>query len=157
MLPIIKNTKITSIPKLDVNSSILFEYKMNFDGCSKGNPGLCGAGAVLYHNDNEIWSNSFFVGENATNNRAEYAGLILGLQQADEYGIKSLHVQGDSQLVINQMKGLYQCNSPNLIQLYQRAKELETNFEKVYYEHILRHLNKRADYLSNVAIMNYKL
>lgn len=156
MLPIIKN--ISSSPKLHLNSSsILFEYKMNFDGCSKGNPGLCGAGAVLYHNDTEIWSQSFFVGENATNNRAEYAGLILGLQQAAEYGIKSLHVQGDSQLVINQMKGLYQCNSPNLIQLYQRAKELETNFEKVYYEHILRHLNKRADYLSNVAIMNYKL
>ena len=70
MLPIIKNTKITSIPKLHVNSSILFEYKMNFDGCSKGNPGLCGAGAVLYHNETEIWSNSFFVGENATNNCA---------------------------------------------------------------------------------------
>jgi ribonuclease HI len=96
------------------------------------------------------------VGENATNNRAEYAGLILGLQQAAEYGIKNLHVQGDSQLVINQIKGIYQCASPNLVSLYERAKELENNFEKIKYEHVLRHLNKRADYLSNVAIMDYK-
>ena len=158
MLPKIQNKKLILFPKLDFDAAagIPFQYRMNFDGCSKGNPGLCGAGAVIYHNDNEIWSRSFFVGENATNNRAEYAGLILGLQQAAEYGIKNLHVQGDSQLVINQMNGLYQCSSPNLIELYQRAKELETNFEKVYYEHILRHLNKRADYLSNVAIMDYK-
>jgi len=156
MLPKIQNKKLILFPKLDFDAGIPFQYRMNFDGCSKGNPGLCGAGAVIYHNDNEIWSRSFFVGENATNNRAEYAGLILGLQQAAEYGIKSLHVQGDSQLVINQMNGLYQCSSPNLIELYQRAKELETNFEKVYYEHILRHLNKRADHLSNVAIMDYK-
>jgi ribonuclease HI len=54
------------------------------------------------------------------------------------------------------MKGIYQCASPNLVSLYERAKELENNFEKIKYEHVLRHLNKRADYLSNVAIMDYK-
>lgn len=156
MLPEIRPKKIILFPKLDLDDCASFDYRMNFDGCSKGNPGLCGAGAVIYHNDNEIWTQSFFVGENATNNRAEYAGLILGLQQAVEYGIKSLHVQGDSQLVINQMKGLYKCSSPNLIELYERAKELESKFEKVYYEHVLRNLNKRADELSNIAIMDYK-
>ena len=153
MLPIIKKNENDLFSKLDDE---YFEYKMNFDGCSKGNPGMCGAGAVIYDNDNEIWSKSLFVGENATNNRAEYAGLILGLQQAAEYGIKILHVRGDSLLVINQMKGIYQCNSPNLISLYERAKELDAKFERVHYEHVLRHLNKRADHLSNVAIIGYK-
>jgi len=157
MLPKIKANRVIPFPELDLENETTtsFVYRMNFDGCSKGNPGLCGAGAVIYHNETEIWSQSFFVGENATNNRAEYAGLILGLQQAVELKIKCLHVQGDSQLVINHMKGLYKCNSPNLIDLYERAKELESTFEKIYYEHILRHLNKRADHLSNIAIMDY--
>ena len=71
MLPKIQNKKLILFPKLDFDAAagIPFQYRMNFDGCSKGNPGLCGAGAVIYHNDNEIWSRSFFVGENATNNR----------------------------------------------------------------------------------------
>jgi ribonuclease HI len=129
-----------------------FNFVMNFDGCSKGNPGVSGAGAVIYNDDDEIWSESFFVGENATNNRAEYAGLILGLQQAVEFGIKRLLVLGDSQLVINHMKGTYKCLSPNLIELYDRAKELESKFDEIAYVHVLRNLNKRADFLSNEGI-----
>jgi ribonuclease HI len=115
-----------------------FEYRMKFNGCSKGNPGLAGAGAV-------------FVGENFTNNHAEYAGLILGLQQAKALGIKHLKVEGDSLLVINQMKGAYKCKSINLIV----ARELETHFENIEYVHISRNHNKRADELSNIAIDKY--
>lgn len=132
-----------------------YDYKMNFDGCSKGNPGLSGAGAVIYHFDKEIWSESFFVGKNFTNNRAEYAGLILGLQQAKEFNIKHLKVEGDSLLVINQMKGLYKCRAENLIMLYEKAKELEKHFDIIDYCHVLRNKNKRADELSNIAIENY--
>lgn len=132
-----------------------YDYKMNFDGCSKGNPGLSGAGAVIYHFDKEIWSESFFVGKKFTNNRAEYAGLILGLQQAKEFNIKHLKVEGDSLLVINQMKGVYQCRAENLIMLYDKAKELEKHFDSIEYCHVLRNFNKRADELSNIAIENY--
>ena len=134
-----------------------YDYKLNFDGCSKGNPGLAGAGAVIYKFDKEYWTNYFFVGEKFTNNHAEYAGLILGLQQAKEFGIKYLRVEGDSLLVINQMKGLYQCKSENLIALYDKAKELEEYFEKIEYIHVLRHKNRRADALSNCAIEDYLL
>jgi ribonuclease HI len=132
-----------------------FDYLLKFDGCSKGNPGLAGAGAVIYLHDNEIWSENFFVGEKFTNNHAEYAGLILGLQQAKAMGIKILRVEGDSQLVINQMLGIYKCKSLNLIELYDKAKDLESSFEKVYYNHIYRTENKRADELSNIAIKKY--
>ena len=134
-----------------------FDYKMNFDGGSRGNPGLSGAGAVIYHFDKEIWSESFFVGVNSTNNHAEYAGLILGLQQAKAFNIKHLKVEGDSLLVINQMKGSYKCRSENLIELYDKAKELEKCFENIHYCHVLRNKNKRADELSNLAIDNYLL
>jgi ribonuclease HI len=132
-----------------------YDYKLNFDGCSKGNPGLAGAGAVLYNFEKEIWASHFFVGENTTNNHAEYAGLILGLQQAKEIKIKKLRVEGDSQLVINHMKGVYNCKSENLIELYGRAKDLESYFDSIEYEHVYRNKNKRADQLSNIAIEEY--
>ena len=151
MLPQIKNTNENTTPIIYPE----FDFKMNFDGCSKGNPGLGGAGAVIYHDGDEIWWESFFVGDKVTNNNAEYAGLILGLQKAVEMNIKVLLIEGDSQLVINQMTGKYKCNSPNLIALYEKAKELETKFDKVYYQHIFRNFNKRADYLSNIPIEKY--
>jgi len=151
MLPKIKNAiKIVS-PKIYPETSFI----MNFDGCSKGNPGLGGAGAVIYNENDEIWSGTFFVGENATNNHAEYAGLILGLEKAKELDIKNILVKGDSQLVINHMKRVYKCKSPNLIELYEKARELERNFDNIYYEHVLRNFNKRADELSNIAIESY--
>jgi len=151
MLPKIKNAIKMASPKIYPEIG----FTMNFDGCSKGNPGLAGAGAVIYYNNEEIWSGTFFVGEKATNNQAEYAGLVLGLQQAKELEINSLLVKGDSQLVINHMLGIYACKSPNLIELYVKAKELEGNFEKIKYEHVLRNFNKRSDELSNIAISNY--
>ena len=130
-------------------------FIMNFDGCSKGNPGLAGVGAVIYCLDDEVWSGSLFLGKNATNNQSEYTGLIFGLQQAIDMKIKTLMVKGDSQLVINQMTGKYKCNSENIIELYKKAKELEKEFENIYYVHVLRNLNKRADELSNEAIKDY--
>lgn len=132
-----------------------YDYKLNFDGCSKGNPGLSGCGAVIYNFNKEIWTKHFFVGENATNNHAEYAGLILGLQQAKEFKIKKIIVEGDSLLVINQMKGIYKCNSQNLIELYKKAKELEKYFDCIEYIHVLRENNVRADELSNISIEEY--
>ena len=132
-----------------------FDYKLMFDGGSRGNPGLSGAGAVLYHFDKEIWFGTFFVGENATNNHAEYAGLILGLQQARALEIKHLKVEGDSLLVINQMKGDFKCRSENLIELYDKAKEIASYFEVLEFNHVLRNKNKRADQLSNIAIDKY--
>ena len=128
------------------------DFIMNFDGCSKGNPGLAGVGAVIYCLDDEIWSGSLFLGKYITNNQSEYNGLIFGLQQAIDMNIKTLLVKGDSQLVINQMIGKYNCNSENIIELYNKAKELEKKFENIYYVHILRNFNKRADQLSNDAI-----
>ena len=137
------------------NNNPDFEYKLMFDGCSKGNPGLAGAGAVIYHFNKELWSETLFIGENFTNNHAEYSGLILGLQQATKMGIKHMKVEGDSLLVINHMKGLYKCKSQNLIKLYDLSKELSSKFNIIEYVHVLRKYNTRADELSNIAIKKY--
>ena len=155
-LPSIKtvNTKIMKIYPEQAKIN-MFHFKLCFDGCSKGNPGLSGAGAVLYESNDEIWSGSAFVSQSATNNMAEYSGLILGLEKASEMKIKNLLVEGDSLLVIKQMKGEYKVNSDNIITLYQKAKVLEKNFENIYYNHIYRSFNKRADELSNIAILDF--
>jgi ribonuclease HI len=128
-------------------------YEMNFDGCSKGNPGLSGAGAVIYKNGEEIWSNSYFVSDSATNNVAEYFGLIRGLKRAIKMNISSLIVKGDSQLIIKQMKGEYQVKSLSMIELYGIAKKMEEEFENISYEHVYRKYNKRADQLSNEGLL----
>ncbi len=154
MLSIIKPKQTNAKIYPEVN---IIDYIMNFDGCSKGNPGIGGAGAVIYHNNTEYWNGNIFVGPNVTNNQSEYAGLILGLQSAIDLNIKKLRVFGDSSLVINHMKGIYKCKSSNLIELFIRAKELEKNFDLIEYNHVPRELNSRADELSNIAIVNYKL
>ena len=155
MLPQILNKNIKNNNQVDAKIFPEIEYRLQFDGCSKKNPGLAGAGAVIYHYNKEIWSNHLFVGTNATNNFAEYAGLILGLEKAIELNIKTLHVEGDSLLVINQVTGKYNCNSLNLIEQYNKAKELSKQFDSIHFAHIFRNKNARADELSNNAVITY--
>ena len=135
-----------------MNESIENTYVLKFDGCSKGNPGLAGAGAVIYYNNVELWSSSKFIGNNITNNQAEYHGLILGLQTAIKQNIPLIKVYGDSQLIIKQMNGEYTVKSPLLLPLHQEAKMLEPFFVSITYDHIYRIENTRADELSNLAI-----
>jgi len=155
MLPLVKQ-KITP---LHMHSQKIYPetlFKLQFDGCSKNNPGLAGAGYSIYKENKEIFFGKDFVGEKTTNNQAEYTGLIIGLQKALELHITHLIVEGDSLLVINQMTGKYQCKSPNLINLYEDAKTLEKQFEKICFNHIYRNENKRADQLSNEAVKDFE-
>lgn len=137
-----------------------YDYVMNFDGSSRGNPGLSGAGFVIYkknENKNEdkkkIYKNGFeFVGIHETNNYAEFYALCIGLITANKFDIKKIKIKGDSLLVINQMKGTWKVKDIKLSVIYKKAKELESKFEKVTYEHVKRDKNEYADYLANLAI-----
>lgn len=125
-----------------------------FDGSSKRNPGRGGAGAVLYTqtdtNRSEMFALSHFVGENVTNNFAEYTGLVIGLTECLKRGVKQLCVKGDSLLVIQQMRGVYKVKSENLKGVYTQAKDLASQFEAIQFIHVYREENTRADELSNV-------
>ena len=152
------STKII-LPKIKVETDEKFakiypevDYKLQFDGCSKSNPGIAGAGAVIYKFSEEISTKIQFVGNNETNNVAEYTGLIIGLREAINLNIKAIRVEGDSMLIIKQMKGEYKVKSANLINLYNEAKLLEKEFDYISFNHIYRENNKRADELSNMAI-----
>jgi ribonuclease HI len=127
-------------------------YCMMFDGCSKGNPGPAGAGAVIYANNKEIWSRAIFVGDRETNNLAEYTGMLLGLNEAVRRNIRVITVKGDSEVVIKQMLGKYKVKSENLLDIHEQAKDLEKHFDKIDYIHVYRHLNARADALSNEGL-----
>jgi ribonuclease HI len=130
------------------------QFTLYFDGCSKGNPGLAGAGAVIYDNQNkEIWANSKFISKKQTNNYAEYSGLILGLEEAKKRNIHHLSVKGDSLLVIKQLQGKYKVNSPNILPLYNHANSLAKEFHSIEFTHVYRENNKRADELSNQALL----
>jgi len=128
------------------------EYVLFFDGCSKNNPGPSGAGAVLYHNGVEIWSTAVFVGHKETNNVAEYTGMIVGIKRAVEMGIRRLVVKGDSNLVVQQMNGKFRVNAEHIKPLYATATNIIRNFDSIQFVHVYRHLNQRADELSNMGL-----
>lgn len=128
------------------------EYTLNFDGCSKGNPGYAGIGIVIYKNGEEIHSASKFIGIK-TNNQSEYAAVIFGLEEALRLNIPQISILGDSLLVINQINGVYKVKTEHLIELYQTAIELKGRFQYIEFNHVLRDQNKRADKLSNIALL----
>ncbi len=119
-----------------------------FDGGSRKNPGIAAAAAVIVTPDGVSHTVSQALGQ-ATNNQAEYAGLILGLQKAQALGIQELELKGDSQLIINQIEGSNKVKSPVLQPLNQEALNLLEQFEDVDLTWIPRSENTLADLAVN--------
>lgn len=127
------------------------EYVLHFDGCSKGNPGPSGIGAVISKLDIEEWCGWQYIGKK-TNNQSEYSALILGLNEAISRNIKELQVYGDSLLVINQVTGKFKVNNVLLQELHKEVIKLSKNFDYIAFNHVYRDKNKRADELSNLGL-----
>ncbi|KAL5582492.1 hypothetical protein UlMin_014934 [Ulmus minor] len=133
-------------------SSSCHTCSLFFDGASKGNPGMAGAGAVLYAEDG---TSVCYLREGvgfATNNAAEYRAVILGLRHALKKGFKHIYVRGDSKLVVMQMQGLWKIKNPNMADLCKVAKELAAKFISFQITHVLRESNSDADVQANQAI-----
>jgi ribonuclease HI len=125
---------------------------LNFDGGSRGNPGIAGIGVVLFAADSTpIVTLGKFIGR-ATNNFAEYMALIVGLREAKKLGVKKLVIRGDSELIIKQMRGEYRVKNPGLKDLYDQAQKLLADFPGAKLEHNLREHNSLADKLANLAM-----
>ncbi|KAK1561916.1 hypothetical protein Q3G72_003044 [Acer saccharum] len=111
---------------------------IEFDGASKGNPGRSGAGVVLRDDSGkEVMRAREGLGS-TTNNAAEYRALIRGMKTALDHGYTDVRVQGDSQLVSNQVNGKWKVKSPNLTQLYKDATELKGQFQGFKMDHVPR-------------------
>ena len=123
------------------------------DGGSRGNPGPAGYGAVVLDPvSGEVLAERAGDIGTATNNVAEYQGLIAGLTAARELGARRVSVRMDSNLVVQQMKGVWQVKHVGLRDLAREAVALRQAFDEVSFEWIPRAQNTHADRLANEAM-----
>lgn len=120
------------------------------DGGSRGNPGPAGFG-VLFETDGGREEIVGFLGK-ATNNVAEYAGLIAALTRAKEAGLDRLEICSDSELLVRQLQGRYKVKAPHLIPMFLHALKLRQGFPTFKIRHVPRAENSLADGLANRAI-----
>jgi ribonuclease HI len=122
------------------------------DGAARGNPGPAGAGSQITTPDGEVVAEiAEGLGE-TTNNVAEYTAVILGLERAQELGATDVLLRSDSQLLINQITGVYRVKTPHLQPLHRRVRKLAAGFGSIRFEHIPRERNAAADRLANLGV-----
>jgi ribonuclease HI len=127
-------------------------YTANIDGAARGNPGPAAYGLVLKRPDGTpLDSLGKYIGR-TTNNVAEYYALIAALDYAGANEIKRLRVLSDSQLIVNQMKGLYKVKHPELRPLHERAKKTAATLEFFTIQYVPREENRGADAAANAAL-----
>lgn len=110
----------------------------NSDGGARGNPGPGAIGIIVRRDGNILRKYSGFLGENVTNNIAEYEGLIKALEIASEYTKDELTCILDSELIVMQLLGKYKVRHPNLMKLFLKVQKLQENFKKIRYLHVSR-------------------
>ncbi len=122
------------------------------DGGSRGNPGPAGYGISVEDENGRVVDEMHGSIGVATNNAAEYRGLIAALEYLAANGRRNAIIRSDSQLLTRQMRGEYRVRQPELQALHARARDLAGRLGQVRYEHIPRERNRRADALANAAM-----
>jgi ribonuclease HI len=126
--------------------------KLSTDGGARGNPGPAAFGYVLEAEDGDVLAAHGEAIGHATNNVAEYRGLVAGMEKAAELGVRELDVVSDSELLVKQMRGEYRVKNEALKELWEDASDLERKFAKVRYTAVRRAHNELADRLVNEAL-----
>ena len=126
--------------------------KLSTDGGARGNPGPAAFGYVLEAEDGHVLAAHGEAIGRATNNVAEYRGLVAGLAKAAELGVTELEVISDSELLVKQMRGEYKVKNEALRRLWEEASALERRFDRVRYSAVRREHNELADRLVNEAL-----
>ena len=124
------------------------------DGASRGNPGESGIGVLVIRPDASREEIKEYIGR-GTNNEAEYKALIKALAYLVAEGSATVKIHTDSQLVANQMNGLWKVKDPKLRILHSEAKKLVSSIPTFEIEYIPRERNTEADGLANEAIDRY--
>jgi ribonuclease HI len=122
------------------------------DGGARGNPGPAGYGVRIEAPDGSLVAELHGGLGVATNNVAEYNGLLAALRYAVEHGQHSVHVRADSELLVKQMRGEYRVKNEGLKPLFLEAIGLIRKIGQVRFEHVRREFNKEADRLSNLGM-----
>jgi ribonuclease HI len=122
------------------------------DGGSRGNPGPAGYGVRIENEDATLVEELYGALGTATNNVAEYHGLLAALTWAADHGVTSLELRSDSELLVKQMLGAYRVRNIGLQPLFQQARSLVARVGRVRFQHVRRELNTEADRLANKAM-----
>lgn len=122
------------------------------DGGARGNPGPAGYGVYIVDEAGTVLAELAEGIGVATNNVAEYHGLLAALRWAVDHGVTRLRVRGDSLLLVQQMRGVYRVKNAGLLPLYREARHLSARIGDVTFEHIPREQNADADRLSNIGM-----
>jgi probable phosphoglycerate mutase len=122
------------------------------DGGARGNPGPAGFGFRIERPDGAVVEEIAESIGVATNNVAEYRGLIAALEWARAHGHRALHVRSDSLLLVQQMLGRFRVRNPGLQPLHAKARLLAHEIGRVTFEHVRRESNTHADRLANEAM-----
>ena len=122
------------------------------DGGARGNPGPAGYGVRIEAADGTLIQELFGGLGIATNNVAEYNGLLAALKWAVDHGHDQVQVRADSELLVKQMQGEYKVKHPGLQPLVARARLLVAQLDDVTFQHVRREENKEADRLSNLGM-----
>ncbi|MGH9859761.1 MAG: ribonuclease HI family protein, partial [Candidatus Acidiferrales bacterium] len=127
-------------------------HTANVDGAARGNPGPAAYAVIIRSPNGQIvFQLGKYLGR-ATNNVAEYYGLISALDYAAGHGIRRLRVRSDSELLVRQMQGHYKVKSLTLAPLHERAQKLARAMDYFAIEHVRREFNAEADALCNEAL-----
>lgn len=127
-------------------------FKIQFDGGSRGNPGIAGSGCVLYEPNMCVRATDSTFMQHATNNVAEYTALLIGLRLAVHHGVDDLVIEGDSKLVVEQVRGAWKVNHPTLASIHRQIREVLERFRYATIRHIPRAENAAADRVANAAM-----
>lgn len=119
------------------------------DGGSRGNPGPSASGYVLMQESGEVIAEGGEYLGVTTNNVAEYTAVLQGLLRARELGYEEVDFRMDSQLVANQLNGIYKIKHPDLAVINQKIQQVVDEFNKVTFSHVRREYNKLADGVVN--------
>ncbi|HHE76666.1 MAG TPA: ribonuclease HI family protein [Candidatus Parcubacteria bacterium] len=129
------------------------------DGGARGNPGPAAIGVVFYNEKGqEIKKYSEYLGDNLTNNEAEYKAVIFALKKFKSLFGKELakktevEIRSDSELVVNQLNGKYKVLNPRIQLLFLEVWNLRFDFQKVKFKFVKREKNFEADKLVNQAL-----
>jgi ribonuclease HI len=125
---------------------------VHVDGGARGNPGPAAAAAVVSTPDGEVLDEAAVTIGRATNNVAEYRGLLLGLERARALGATEVDVVNDSELIAHQVTGRYKVKHPDMKPLHARALAALGEFERWSIRPVKRSANADADALVNQAL-----
>jgi ribonuclease HI len=132
-----------------INLLEITPWALFFDGSSCGKGG--GVGILLISPSGEMFEFAIPIQPTVTNNQAEYEALLRGLQYLKEAKAISVEIFGDSELVIKQLNGQYECRNDILRNYYEECKEILKSFQLVILQHIPRQNNEEASMLAQSA------